>query len=102
MDVRRDADNIDIRTETGNLTRRTACACTNDDGASLQIFCKGSGGMRQRFRSRANFKIVNRLDIFDMLFKQNPRDRLYPEETILSELRILKKNGKNYCRYINL
>lgn len=33
-------------------------------------------------------------DLFDLLFKQQPEDRLYPEELIISELKVLAENHK--------
>lgn len=35
----------------------------------------------------ADYKYLD--DLFDLLFKQDPKDRLYPEDVILSELRVL-------------
>ena len=35
-------------------------------------------------------------DLFDLLFKQDPNERLYPEDTILSELKILAEQHKRH------
>ena len=40
----------------------------------------------------ADYKYLD--DLFDLLFKQDPNDRLYPEDAILSELRVLTEQHK--------
>ena len=40
----------------------------------------------------ADYKYLD--DLFDLLFKQDPKDRLYPEDAILSELRVLTEQHK--------